>query len=127
MIYANDNGAYPSLLVEDGETVTITARDMHETGILRMRPRTTAALLVLAGSPPSLAPRLSDRAAFEPIERDVGLVDITQLDEDGRIAGYSVGHVRTVLAALDALDALDALERTPPRSIKRVGAEIARS
>lgn len=53
-IYRNEEGQPPSLLVEDGETVTISLRDADETGlhVVRMRPRTTAALLVLAGHPP---------------------------------------------------------------------------
>lgn len=116
MIYRNEDRHYPSLLVEDGETVTISARDAHETGIpvLRMQPRTTAALLVLGGQPPPTAPRLSDRAAFERIERTDGFVNLSELDQDGRISGYSTSFLKGVLAALDPH------EKTPPRLVKRL-------
>ena len=116
MIYRNEDGRYPSVLVEDGETVTISARNAHEAGIpiLKMRPRTTAALLVLAGQPLSTAPRLSDRGAFEQIEETENFVNLSEFDQDGRLAGYSVPFIRGVL------EALDPNESTPSRSVKRL-------
>ncbi|HXB72348.1 MAG TPA: hypothetical protein VNY05_29180 [Candidatus Acidoferrales bacterium] len=116
MIYRNPDGRYPSLLVEDGQTLTISARDAREIGVpmLTMQPRTTAALLVLAGQPPPAAPRLSDRAAFEQIDRTEGLASFSKLDQDGRIAGYSVSFIRGVLEAFDPND------RVPPQSVKRL-------
>jgi hypothetical protein len=116
MLYHNEDGRAPSLLVEDGETVTISARDVRETGIpiLKMRARTTTALLVLAGQLLPTAPRLSDRTAFEQIERTDGFVNFSEPHQDGKIAGYSVPFVRGVL------EALDPNERVPPRSVKRL-------
>jgi hypothetical protein len=116
MLYHNEDGRFPSLFIEDGETVTISTRDARETGIpvLTMRPRTTAALLVLAGQPRPKAPRLSDRAAFEQIERTEGFVNFGELDQDGTIDGYSVPYVRGVLEALDPND------RVPPKSVRRL-------
>jgi hypothetical protein len=116
MLFHNEDGRHPSLLVEDGETVTISARDAHENGIpiQRMRPRTTAALLVLAGQQFPSPPRLSDRAAFEQIETTEGLVNLSKLDQDGRIAGYSVSFIRGILSALDPK------ERVPPKSVRRL-------
>ncbi|RXZ42057.1 hypothetical protein [Crenobacter cavernae] len=116
MLYHNEDRRFPSLFVEDGETVTISTRNARETGIsvLKMRPRTTAALLVLAGQPPSTAPRLSDRAAFEQIESTEGFVNLAELDHDGRIDGYSIPYIRGVL------EVLDPNERVPPKSVKRL-------
>jgi hypothetical protein len=115
MFYKNANG-YPSLLVEDGKTVTLSMKNAVESGmpLLKMRPRNTAALLVLAGQSPAIAPRLSDHSAFETIDRTEGLVSFSELDQDGRIDGYSVPFIKGLLQAFDPS------ERTPPRSVKRL-------
>ena len=116
MLYRNEDGRFPSLLVEDGETVTLSVKSARETGIpiLKMRPRSVAALLVLAGLPPPNAPRLSDRAAFERIEKTDGFVNFAELDEDGRLDGYSVPYIREVLGALDPDD------RVPPKLVRKL-------
>jgi len=102
MIYLNETGV-PSLVVADGETVTIGVNNAEALGVpvVSVRPLTTAALLVLGGRPSSAPPRLSDDAAFERIESTEGLVNLLEVDEDGTIAGYSIPFLRNVLDALD--------------------------
>jgi len=103
MIYHNKDGRHPSVLVEDGETLKLSAKDAKEIGIplLEMRPRTTAALLVLAGRPPPQPPLLSDPEAFQYVKSTEGLTRLSQLDDDGKIDGYSVPFIRRVLTAFD--------------------------
>jgi hypothetical protein len=115
MFYKNANG-YPSLLVEDGKTVTLSMKNAVEAGmpLLKMRPRNTAALLVLAGQSPANAPRLSDHSAFETIDNTEGLVSFSDLDQDGRIDGYSVPFIKGLLQSFDPA------ERTPPKSVKHL-------
>lgn len=115
MLYRNANGI-PSLLVEDGQTFTISTKSAREFGIpvLKMRPRHTAALLTLAGQRIANAPRLSDNSAFEQIDNADGLVSFSEPDQDGRIDGYSVPFLKGVLQALDPN------ERMPPKSVKRL-------
>lgn len=114
MIYQNPDGRPPSLLVREGHTVTINACDARELGIpsVAVQPKTTAAILTLAGRPPAAAPRLSDITAFERIERTEGLVSFSKPDEDGRIGGYTPGFLRGVLQAFNPED------RVPPRVVR---------
>jgi len=116
MLYRGGDGRPPALVIEDGETVTISAARAPEAGIplLKMRPRTTAALLVMAGKRTAAPPRLSDAAAFEEIDSTDGFVRLSELDGDGRIAGYSVPFLRGVI------DTLDPSEPAPPRSVTRL-------
>jgi hypothetical protein len=102
VIYPNEAGV-PSLVVADGETVIIGAREAAalQIPVVRVRPLTTAALLVLGGRPPSAPPRLSDDAHFERIESTEGLVNLSDVDEEGTIAGYSIPFLCNVLDALD--------------------------
>jgi hypothetical protein len=115
-IYPNPDGRYPSLLVEDGQTLVIGSKELREAGgaVLAMQPQTTAALLVAAGQPPANAPRLSDRSSFEHIQHTEGLVSLSKLDEDRKVDGYSVSFVQGVLAALDPT------ARLPAASVKRL-------
>jgi len=65
--------APPSLLVEDGKTVTIDA-ELKGLSVSKMRPRSVAALLALWGiTSPQPPPRLSDAAAFESVDRTLTL------------------------------------------------------
>lgn len=116
-LYCNVDDRHPSLLVEDGETVRISAKGERATpglSLVKIRPRTTAALLVLAGRPPETAPRLSDASAFEPIEETERFVDLAEQDEDGKIAGYSVPFLSGIL------DGFDPNEKVPPASVRRL-------
>ena len=115
-VYRNSDGRYPSLLVPEGQTVTISASEARASGIsfTAMQPRTTAALMVLAGQTSETAPRLSDRAAFEEVKTTDGLVSFSMLDRDGRLAGYSVPFLKGLLKGFDAG------QRTPPSSVKRL-------
>ena len=103
MLYPNDDGRHPSLLVEDGETVTIGLRDAREIGmpVFTVRPRTTVAMMVLGGRALAQAPRLNDRGAFEQVESANGLLSFTDLDSNGTIGGYSVPFIAGILDALD--------------------------
>ena len=48
MLYRNDDGRHPSLLVENGETVTVSANGAHAAGIplLTMRPATRRSMRI---------------------------------------------------------------------------------
>lgn len=115
-IFPNPDGKYPSLFVADGQTVTISAKGAHKAGIpmLKVQPRTTAALMVLGGQSVDTAPRLSDETAFKPTHSTEGFVSFTTPDENGRIAGYSVSFLRGLLGALDSKS------ETLPTSVKRL-------
>jgi len=113
MLYRNDDGRHPSLLVEDGETVTIGAKGVHDgIPVAMMRPRTTAAIMVLGGRLPSQGPRLTDRGAFERVESAEGLVNFAEVGYDGTIDGYSVPFISRIL------DAFDPREPVPPTSVQ---------
>lgn len=116
MLYRSEEGRPPSLVVEEGQTFTVSQSILEGFGarIPKLRPLTTDALLVLAGMPSPTAPRLSDSGAFEEIDSIEGMVRLSQVDEDGRIDGYSVPYLRGVL------EAIDPAERTPPKSVRRM-------
>ena len=116
MIYRNTEGRHPSIVVADGETATLSlaSASHHRVPAFNFRPRTTAALLTMAGRPPRNPPRLTDARAFERVDVTRGLVNLAALDPDGRIDGYSVSHVRRVL------DALDPELTTPPSHVEFV-------
>jgi hypothetical protein len=116
MVYANPEGAPPSLVIGEGQTFTLSARYAHEAGIplLKMQPRTTAALLTLAGLTPDNAPRLSEEAAFKKITNVAGLSSFSSPDQDGRVAGYSTPFLRGLLTTVDPTQ--DRL----PRSVKKL-------
>jgi hypothetical protein len=116
MIYRSEESRHPSLLVEDGETAVVSAHADRALGlsVLKLRPRTTAALLTLAGMAPRTGPRLGDRAAFEEIGNSDGLMNFAELDADRRLDGYTVPFLRGVL------EAMDPNERSPPSTVKRL-------
>lgn len=88
MLFKSPDSQFPSVVVEEGKTLTLRAKDAKEIGLpqISMQPRTTAALMVLAGQSPSNAPRLSDTTAFEQTDRADGMVSFSNLDQDGRVA-----------------------------------------
>lgn len=104
----------PGIIVGEGETFTLTAQHSQEYPglIARLRPRTTAALLVAAGRPPAKPLRLSDGHAFEQVQNVEGLVNLHDRDDDGRVAGYSVAFLSRIF------DALDPDSRTPPSTVQ---------
>jgi hypothetical protein len=114
MLYRNENGRPPSLLVGDGETVTISATGARSVGMtpLKMRPRTTAALLVLGGRPPSAPPRLTDHGAFETVESTDGMETFAEVDTNGQIGGYSVSFISRMLDLFEPNDPF------PPRTVR---------
>lgn len=115
MLFKSADSQFPSVVVEEGQTLTLRAKDARETSLpqMAMQPRTTAALLVMAGQSPSNAPRLSDTAAFEQTDQTDGMVSFSDLDQDGRIGGYSVPFLKDILGGLDPVS------RYPPESVKR--------
>jgi hypothetical protein len=101
MLFPSDNG--PSLLVKDGETVTLSTERAEEEGLtaLRLRPLTAAALHRAFGTMRDSPPRLSDQAAFERVEDAGGLVDLSRPDDDGRIGGFTAAALHNILAVID--------------------------
>ncbi|MFF0745419.1 hypothetical protein ACFYVL_33970 [Streptomyces sp. NPDC004111] len=90
-----------ALLVEDDQEVTLSGDD-PQAGTVLLRPVTTAALLAACGFTEGPgAVRLSDPAAFEPVQRDERWVRVDELDQDGRIGGHTPLFLRQVLASLD--------------------------
>jgi len=116
MLFKSSDSQFPSVVVEEGKTLTLRAKDAKEIGLpqISMQPRTTAALLILAGQSPSNAPRLSDTTAFEQTDRADGMVSLSNLDQDGRVNGYSVPFLRGILSALDPTS------RYPAQSVKKM-------
>lgn len=114
MLYRNSDGRYPSLVVADGKTVTLSGKAGSASGVpvLAMRPRTTASLLLAAGRMPPVTPRLSDPARFEIVDCTDGLVNLADVDEDGRVAGYSLPFLRGLL------DRFDPEDRMPPSRVR---------
>jgi hypothetical protein len=115
-LYRNENGN-PTLFVAEGETVTISVSREHAkpaVKVLNLRPRTTAALLVLAGIPSQNGPRLSDQDAFEQIKTTADCVNLLQVDQTGRIDGYSISFLRGLLEGFNPKD------KAPPASVRRL-------
>ena len=90
----------PSLLVEDGTTVTLSA-EAPGPQVLMIRPRTIAALKQVWGAPVNKPVRLSDESAFERVHTGKGYVDITKPDAERRIGGHTTPFLRNVVRALD--------------------------
>jgi hypothetical protein len=103
MLYKNEDSPYPSIVVKDGETATLSGAPGQVTGVpvIAMRPLTTAALWLMAGKDPPGTPRLSDRTHFEEIDCTDGFVNLAYADEEGRVDGYSAPFLRSVIDALD--------------------------
>ncbi|GAB1642176.1 hypothetical protein [Krasilnikovia sp. MM14-A1259] len=101
MLFPSDNG--PSLLVKDGETVTLSTDRAEEDGLtaLRLRPLTAAALHRAFGTMRDSPPRLSDERAFERVEDVGGLVDLSHPDDDGRIGGFTMAALHNMLSVID--------------------------
>ncbi|MGH6851180.1 MAG: hypothetical protein ACREDD_12160 [Methylocella sp.] len=115
MFLRSEETSQPSLVVAEGATFTLSAHHAHEHPnlITNLRPRTTAALLVAAGRPPAMPPRLSDAGAFEHIEKTEGLVNLHGPDDVGRVAGYSVPFLSRLFDVLDP-----DIHRTPPPTVQ---------
>jgi hypothetical protein len=109
-----EESTQPGIIVEEGSTFTLSAQQSREFPdlVTNLRPRTTAALLVAAGRPPSKPLRLSDASAFERVQRVDASVDLHGRDEEDRVAGYSVQFLSRIL------DALDPDSRTPPETVE---------
>jgi hypothetical protein len=103
----------PSIVVPEGETFTLSAEHAREYPnlMINLRPRSTAALLVAAGRPPSKSTRLSDSGAFERVDKLEGLVNLHERDDEERVAGYSVPFLSRIFKALDPEI------RTPPQMV----------
>jgi hypothetical protein len=98
MWFSTDDGS--SLLVEDGETVTLSADD-HEVTSVVLRPLTAAALQVACGILSASPARLSDTAAFETLDSTEGYIDVKNPGPDGKVGGYSPAFLRRILTILD--------------------------
>ena len=94
------NDGVPSLLVEDGKTVTLTAADAELPAVV-LRPLTTAAFLVACGISSSTPARLSDPDAFQKLKNTDGYVNVKLPDLDGRIGGHTSSFLRHILTILD--------------------------
>jgi hypothetical protein len=116
MLYAKDDSRYPSVVVTDGQTLTLSGAARRVSGVpaLVVRPRTTAALLLVGGRRPPLLPRLSDESQFEEMDCSDGLVDLGEPDREGRIDGYSRAFLRGIF------DRLDPDQRTPAERVRAV-------
>lgn len=101
MFYESGDGQ--SLVVEDDETVVLTASKADEIGFRlgALRPVTTPALLIVAGRTPSNPPRLSDENHFERIQSTYDFVPLAEPDAENRVGGYSISYLTHVLEALD--------------------------
>ena len=95
------NDGVPSLLVEDGKTVTLTAANA-ELPAMVLRPLTTAAFLVACGIVPSTPARMCDPAAFQRLKTTEGYVSIKLPSPDGRIGGYTSSFLRHILTSLNS-------------------------
>lgn len=109
-----EDSTQPGIVVEEGSTFTLSAQGSPEFPNLlaNLRPRTTAALLVAAGRPPSRPIRLSDASAFEQVRQEEGLVDLHAIDAEERVGGYSVSFLSRVF------DVLDPESRTPATTVE---------
>jgi hypothetical protein len=96
--FRSDDGS--SLLVEDGETVTISASGKELQAVI-LRPLTTTATLVACGILTTSPARLSDAAAFESLDTVEGYVDVKRPGPDGRIGGYTQSFLRRILTVLN--------------------------
>jgi len=114
MFVRSEESSHSSLVVADGTTFVLSASHVsrHPNLITNLRPRTTAALLVAAGRPPAVPPRLSDAGAFGHVNETEGLVNLHARDEEGRVAGYSVPFLSRIF------DALDSDIPTPPPTVQ---------
>ena len=114
MFVRSQDSDQPSLVVAEGTTFVLNSDHLskHPNLVINLRPRTTAALLVAAGRPPSPPPRLSDEGAFEHVEKTDGLIDLHRRDGEGRVAGYSVPFLSRLF------DALDPAAPTPPPTVQ---------
>jgi hypothetical protein len=109
-----DDTTQPGILVEEGSTFTLSAQDSPEfpTLLANLRPRTTAALLTVAGRPPAKPVRLSDGSEFEHVRRKEGLVDLYAIDAEERVGGYSLAFLSRIF------DVLDPESRMPPAMVE---------
>jgi hypothetical protein len=101
MFYESRDGQ--SLVVEDDETVVLTASKSDEIGfrVGALRPVTTAALLVAAGRTPLNPPRLSDENHFERLQSTSDFVSLAPSDAENGVDGYSISYLSHILDALD--------------------------
>lgn len=114
MFMQNKDGRHPSVFVPDGESFTLGRRsvDGARVPMLALRPRSTLALMALAGRPTRATARLGDRHAFEVVDRTDGLVGLDPASRDERIGGYPVSLLKGVIAALDEESP------RPPKSVR---------
>jgi hypothetical protein len=89
-----------SLLVEDGERITIGSDDPEVSSVV-LRPLTAAALMVTCGILTPSPARLSDQDSFERLDTTEGYVDVKHPAPDGRIGGFTPSFLRRILTVLD--------------------------